>query len=85
MREQLKVAVLDLHEDSRLVVNCFIIVNYNSTQSLIWELFADEIIENLLEKSDYKMQIPVQDENGDLEYQSRKFKIVTVDLKENRR
>ena len=83
LQDQLKFVILEeCGNNSQLALNCLINVcnKRNNGFNMIWLLFTDEVIENLLIRNDYKMQVPVQDRNGDLEYQSRKFKVVTVDV-----
>lgn len=84
-QEQFKFAILEeCQGNTQLALNCLINVcnKRNNSFNMIW-LFTDEIVENLLERNDYKMQIPVQDDEGNLEYQSRRFKVVIVDVREN--
>lgn len=79
LEETLKQDVLALHENEQLVINCFINACQRlKKQYLIWTIFTDEVIQNLLKKHDYTMQIPIQDDNGDREYQSKRFRIATI-------
>lgn len=82
LRQQLKYAILDLHEDIKLVVNCFINVTYKKAggASLLWELFDDVIVDNLLINGKNTMYIPIQDPNGEYTYQSKKFRIAEVHI-----
>lgn len=86
LEEQLQYTII--HEickgNSQLALNCFINTcnKRNKGFALIWNLFTDEVIHNLLERNNHEMHIPVQDSDGDLEYQSRKFKIVTTKVYE---
>ena len=82
LQEQLKYVIVDelCNGDAQFALNCFIntINKRKKTYTLVWALFSEEIIENLLELHNYEMQIPIQDDNGEFEYQSKKFRVETV-------
>ena len=91
-REFLKKQLVELCDgDSQLALNCFIntVNKRGKSHTLIWYLFTNEIVENLLELHNYEMKIPVpvKDDteiDGEvIEYQSRKFIIKTVNVKNN--
>ena len=87
LQGQLRFVILDeCDNDSQFALNCLINVVNKTGQAhnMIWNLFADEVIENLLISHDYKMSIPVQDDNGELEYQSKRFTIKVVDVRESK-
>ena len=74
--------------DERQAVNVAIDCVYDTGLSvqIVWdtEWIANIIINNLLERNDYKMSIPVKDENGEHEYLGKKFKVVTVEVRKER-
>lgn len=82
LQEQLKYIIVDelCDKDAQFALNCFInaINKRKKTYSLVWALFSEEIIENLLKANNYQMQIPIQDDNGNLEYQSKRFRVEIV-------
>ena len=70
--------------DERQAVNVAIDCCYDTGLSVqvVWdtEWIANIIINNLLERNDYKMSIPVKSEDGEHEYLGKKFKVVTVQV-----
>ena len=51
-----------------------------SSIAIVWELFHDTLIKRLLERHDGMVHSLVQDENGDIEYDGKRFKDVLVDM-----
>lgn len=51
-----------------------------SSIAIVWELFHDTLIKRLLECHDGMVHSLVQDENGDIEYDGKRFKDVLVDM-----
>ena len=47
----------------------------SSTKRLLWMMCGDTIIENLLEKNDRMMSVPVQADGGDIEYGGERYAI----------
>ena len=74
--------------DERQAVNVAIDCCYDTGLSVqvLWdtEWIAKAMVQNLLERNDYKMSIPVKDENGEHSYLGKKFKILTIDVREER-
>lgn len=50
----------------------------NATKRFAWDMCGDEIIHNLLEKSNNTISIPVRDDNGDITYCGDKFSLIKV-------
>lgn len=51
-----------------------------SSIAIVWELFHDTLIKRLLERHSGMVHSLVQDENGDIEYDGKRFKDVLVDM-----
>lgn len=51
-----------------------------SSIAIVWELFHDTLIKRLLERHNGMVHSLVQDENGDIEYDGKRFKDVVVDM-----
>ena len=51
-----------------------------SSIAIVWELFHDTLIKRLLERHNGMVHSLVQDENGDIEYDGKRFKDVLVDM-----
>lgn len=86
LREELRADILDLCSDKKVAINSLINVAYekrknNTLTGIVWDLFGQEIIENLLEKNNYWVQIPVQDEHGDKVYRGKRFTIVEKQIR----
>lgn len=45
------------------------------SKAFVWAMCADEIVENLLDKNGGKIYYPVEDEEGDIEFSGRRFKV----------
>lgn len=71
--------------DERQAVNVAIDCCYDLGLSVqvLWdtEWISRAMVQNLLERNDYKMSIPVKDENGEHSYLGNRFKVVEVELK----
>ena len=74
--------------DERQAVNVAIDCCYDLRLSVqvLWstEWIANAMVQNLLERNDYKMMIPMQNVNGSYTYLGKKFEIVTVNVREER-
>lgn len=51
-----------------------------SSIAIVWELFHDTLIKRLLERHNGMVHSLVQDENGDIEYDGKRFKDVLVNM-----
>lgn len=81
LRQELYADLVGLHEDIVVVYNSFVDVVYSTKSTLLFELFGDMVIDNLARKNNYEMRIPVADDNGGYEYQSKRFRIEVQKLK----
>lgn len=52
----------------------------NRTKVFVWDMCADQIIENLLNNNGMKMSYPVLDDNGDMTYCGKAFSTETIKL-----
>lgn len=55
----------------------------STTKRFAWQLCGEDIIRNLLRNNTGNMSFPKEDQNGDIHYCGRTFKLVTVELKED--
>lgn len=46
------------------------------TQQFAWDVSGDEILRNLLERNDYMISYPIQDDEGDIMYGGQRFRMV---------
>lgn len=54
----------------------------DGTKQLVWDLCSDVIIDNLLAHNDYKITVPVSDEDGDVKFKGKHYEFVTVTQEE---
>lgn len=45
----------------------------NKSKSFAWEICGDVIIENLLKRNKYQINYLISDDNGEIEYQGKRF------------
>lgn len=54
----------------------------NLSKSFAWEMCGDIIIKNLMDKFGRKLSFPAKDDNGDIYFGGKRFKMVTVALED---
>lgn len=82
---KLRQDILELcNNDIQVATNILIDISYNddTTIAVCWEIFGKEIIENLLERHDYKVNLVESDSNGEIEYKGKKYTSRLVDIRE---
>lgn len=70
---------LSICPNSEILANIVVDICYssNKSKSFAWDIAGDEIFENVLKKNGGKIQFPVKDENGDIEFCGEKFSLCT--------
>lgn len=84
-RDKFQKKIEDLCDnDKKVVVNLLIDMSYNDDTEipLCWEIYGQEIIENLLEKNDYKVNAVIADENGRIKFKGKKYTSKVIDVRE---
>ena len=68
--------------DREVVCNALIEITYKKGHSctLMWDLFGTEIIQNLLAKNNYEMNVIVQDSQGEHEFKSNNYTVKKVQI-----
>ena len=68
--------------DREIICNALIEITYKnkSNCSLVWDLFGDVIINNLLERHNYEMNVIVEDVNGEHEFKNKTYSVQTVQI-----
>lgn len=88
VRDKFISELLEMCVNERQAVNVAIDCAYGVGLSVkaIWdtEWIAKIMVQNLLERNDYKMMIPMQNANGSYTYLGKKFEIVTVNVREEK-
>ena len=52
----------------------------NKNKSFAWDIMGDQIFLNVLKNSGYKIQYPVKDDNGDIEFCGKRFSLYTQQI-----
>lgn len=88
-REQNKIKlhgdILNLCDNNvQIATNILIDISYDDDTNiaLCWELFGSEIINNLLERHDYKVNVVESDEKGDIVYKGKRYTSKIIDIRE---
>ena len=65
--------------NSRVLTNIVVDICYtsNKNKSFAWDVCGNEIFKNVLANSNNKIQFPIKDENGDIEFCGNKFSLFT--------
>lgn len=65
--------------NSRVLTNIVVDICYtsNKNKSFAWDVCGNEIFKNVLVNSNNKIQFPIKDENGDIEFCGNKFSLFT--------
>ena len=60
-----------------VLTNILIDTCYTSSNSkiFVWELVGEQIVQNLLKKSNYMIQFPIRDDNGDIDFCGKRFSL----------
>ena len=83
LRDNFMLDMLEVCEGNKaLAINVLVDVLYENDKatSILWELFSEELIENIISNKGRTMQIPVRDENGEHEFMGMRFKVVTTTI-----
>ena len=82
-KEEIENALALIDADDETICNALIEITYRkgSSCSLVWDLYGDLIIENLLQRKNYEMNIivEVEDENG-TEFKGKKYSVQKVKI-----
>ena len=68
-----------------IMINCLIDIFYidfpSYNKDILWNLFGDEIFNNVVKNSSKVIDYPVLDENGDILYLGKKYKVEQFNIK----
>lgn len=83
VREKLKVELSKVCSNEKelmnYIIHMFYVVNKNSNKDVMWTLFGDEIVQNLMNKN-RSIYLPIQDDDGEIEYLNKKYTVKKVEL-----
>jgi len=52
----------------------------NKNKSFAWEVAGEEIFNNVLKNNGYVLNIPIKDDNGDIEFGGQRFALQTKQI-----
>ena len=82
---EIKKKAYDICDNDKEIL-CNILVNElydnNNSKQFIWDICGDYIIEKLLKDNDNKINIPVKDKKGNINWNNINYSIKEIDLKE---
>ena len=68
--------------NSEVLANIVVDLCYtsNKNKTFAWDVAGEQIFNNVLKNSGYIMQYPIKDENGDIEFNGKKFSLYTQQM-----
>ena len=84
MKEDFRRMCLERCSSEEALCDILLDICYKSEYSkgFVWELCSQQIVQNLLKNNNYKINVPVPDEDGDIEFRGRRYRIECVDYYE---
>lgn len=64
-----------------LAIYCCYIKTVSKPKSFVWDLFGNQIVKNLMDKSAGTISVPFLDEEGSLEYLGKRYSLMEVKIK----
>lgn len=79
LKERFMDACYSICSNAKTLTNVVIDICYtsNKNKSFAWDMCGDEIFKNVLKNSGGKIQFPIKDENGDIEFCGNTFSLFT--------
>ena len=79
IKEEFKRECESVCQNEKELCNILLDICYKkaSTKHIVWNLYSDVIIKNLLEKNDYRISAPIRDDAGDIEFGGLRFSIIS--------
>ena len=64
-----------------LAIYCCYIKTVSKPKSFVWDLFGNQIVKNIMDKSAGTISVPFLDEEGNLEYLGKRYSLMEVKIK----
>jgi hypothetical protein len=82
MIEEFSNACYAVCPDGEVLANIIIDVCYTTSKnkSFAWEVAGEEIFNNVLKNNGYLLNVPVKDNNGDIEFGGKRFSLLTMQI-----
>ena len=80
MIEEFSSACYAVCPDGEVLANIIVDVCYTTSKnkSFAWEVAGEEIFNNVLKNNGYILNIPVKDDDGDIEFGGKRFSLLTM-------
>lgn len=83
IREKLKVELLKVCSNEKELMNyviyMFYVDNKASNKDVMWSIFGEEIVQNLVNEKGH-LYLPIQDDDGEIEYLNKKYTVKKVEI-----
>lgn len=81
LRDTFKTQIEEVCGGSEVGCNVMVDICYsdNKSKNLLWDMFGEQIIKNMIANGYDKLHFPMKDENGDFEFRGMKFKMCEVE------
>ena len=82
MIEEFSNACYAVCPDGEVLANIIVDVCYTTSKnkSFAWEVAGEEIVNNVLKNNGYTLNIPVKNEDGDIEFGGKRFSLLTMQI-----
>ena len=82
LKEEFSNACYAICPDGEVLANVIVDVCYttNKNKSFAWEVAGEEIFNNVLKNNERILNIPVKDENGNIEFDGKRFSLLTLQV-----
>lgn len=82
-REKLKIELLKVCSNEKELMNYVIYMFYDdnktSNKDVMWSIFGEEIVQNLVNEKGH-LYLPIQDDDGEIEYLNKKYTVKKVEI-----
>ena len=82
MKEEFSNSCYAICPDSEVLADIIVDVCYttNKNKSFAWEVAGEEIFYNVLKNNGYTLNIPIKDDDGDIEFGGQRFSLLTTQI-----
>jgi hypothetical protein len=82
MIEEFSNACYSVCPDGEVLANIIVDVCYTTSKnkSFAWEVAGEEIFNNVLKNNGYVLNVPVKDENGEIEFSGKRFSLLEMQI-----
>lgn len=79
-KNEFRIDCINICEDYVMLCDALIDICYlnNNSKQFVWDICGKQIVQNLLEKNDYKITYPVSDKNGNITFCGNRYSLTTT-------